>query len=332
VPEGFTAFAGNFYRHYSERVNFAEARAVCNNVGAELASISSEAENVFVHGLEGGDRARWIGLIRTGASSFAWLDGSDLAFESWFEGEPNNFRNREDCATLGNSQFARLDGWNDANCDSDARGFVCEIGAPNTGLPGSTTAEPTTAATSSDTTSTSTSSATTPVSSSSSAATSSSSAAPSSSSAQTSTSTSTAVPTSPPTTTATASIWTQFGDSEYLYFAEEKVPQAKARRDCEALGANLAIIASMEEGTFVASLEPVGRPRWIGLKRDGSGNFSAWDDGTPVDYINFYAGQPDNMDGRENCVLMSKSSEVDVTGWDDRMCVLPRSYVCERPL
>lgn len=314
VPEGFTAFAGNFYRHYSERVNFAEARAICNDVGAELVSISSEAENVFVHGLEGGDRSRWIGLIRTGASSFAWLDGSDLVFESWFEGEPNNFRNRENCVTLGNSQFARLDGWNDADCDRVARGFVCEIGAPNTG---STVA----GSTLSDTTSTSTSSTSTPVTSTSPASTSSSSASTSSSTA------STAAP-----TTTTASIWTKFGESEYLYFAEERVPQARARRSCEALGAYLVTINSMKEGVFVSQLEPLGRPRWIGLKRDNSGNFSVWDDGTPVDYLNFYSGQPDNMDGRENCVLMSKSSEVDVTGWDDRMCVLPRSYVCERPL
>lgn len=320
-------FRGNFYRHFVARVNFNDARAVCNSVGAELTSISSEAENTFVHSLEGGERTRWIGLVRSG-DTFAWLDGTPFTYSNWFEGEPNNFRNREDCVTLGNTQFAVLDGWNDADCNNDARGFVCKIsGSGDTTAAvtssSSTTEATTTAATTSDSTSSTTTAAST------------TSSEPTTTIKTTSTSstdpTSTAVPTTDASSTS-GSPWSSFGASEYLYMADDLLPQAKARKSCEDLGATLVSINSEAEGVFVSQLEPLGRPRWLGIKRDSNDEFTEWEDGTAVIYTNFYADQPDNLDGREKCVLMSKSSEPDVTGWDDRMCVLQRSYVCERAL
>jgi len=70
-------------------------------LGANLPSIHSQEENVFVQHLHGGEHA-WLGLSDINSKgTFVWSDETPLDFHYWANHQPNNFQN-EDCVhTLG---------------------------------------------------------------------------------------------------------------------------------------------------------------------------------------------------------------------------------------
>jgi hypothetical protein len=79
-----------------------------------------------------------------------------------------------------------------------------------------------------------------------------------------------------------------------------------AEREAENLGGTLAIIRNDAEQKWVfASFGHDGdkeRSLWIGLHRLYPGGSFVWVDGSPMDYVNWHSGQPDNGGGNENCV------------------------------
>ncbi|MCC7108518.1 MAG: CotH kinase family protein, partial [Deltaproteobacteria bacterium] len=97
---------------------WAAAAAHCAAQGGTLAVVDSEAEWPAVHAasveLLGGVDA-WIGLDDTAdEGTYLWADGSELSFDAWAPGEPNDWGDAEDCAE------ARPDGqWNDLFCDAE---------------------------------------------------------------------------------------------------------------------------------------------------------------------------------------------------------------------
>ena len=73
-----------------------ESNPLCENslpseAGAQLVSILDQEEQDAVQELCGTQMC-WLGLKEPSDSeSWRWLDGSPLSFESWQQGEPNNF-------------------------------------------------------------------------------------------------------------------------------------------------------------------------------------------------------------------------------------------------
>lgn len=65
-----------------------ETFAVAN--GGHLVAINDAAENSFLNTTWGKTKTLWIGLQRTGASTFAWTNGDALTYTNWAGGEPNN--------------------------------------------------------------------------------------------------------------------------------------------------------------------------------------------------------------------------------------------------
>ena len=64
----------------------------------------------------------WIGLERADDENWRWLSGEDLEDDTlWLDGEPNNYRDNEDCVTIKNGG-----GLNDLSCTEIRKG-LCEI-------------------------------------------------------------------------------------------------------------------------------------------------------------------------------------------------------------
>ncbi|MGB0589637.1 MAG: C-type lectin domain-containing protein [Myxococcota bacterium] len=106
-----------------------EARNSCLELGGDLASIRSSAENQTIQ--SGLVNTAWIGLNDLEEEDdFQWSDGADVTFTNWNGGEPNDYGSGEDCteviASVGNNV------WNDANCDAQ-RDYVCRVGGDDPG-------------------------------------------------------------------------------------------------------------------------------------------------------------------------------------------------------
>ena len=136
----------------------------------------------------------------------------------------------------------------------------------------------------------------------------------------------------PSVTAILADGWIRRGPSEYNFFADERRSYGKASRFCAQFGAQLVSIEDEEENNFVAMLAPMERPRWIGLRWDSPQAAYLWEDGSSlVNYNNWYEDSPTLVIGKQqDCTIMSQPRKP-IGGWDNRICALPRAFICERP-
>lgn len=122
--EKWKYFNGYCYRKVSSWDSWTNSQGTCAALGANLPSIHSQEENVYVQSLHGGEHS-WLGLsdINT-EGKFVWSDGTSYDFHYWAEHQPNNFHNEDCIHTLGFLQDHRYE-WNDVNC-SDCHRFTCK--------------------------------------------------------------------------------------------------------------------------------------------------------------------------------------------------------------
>lgn len=107
-----------------------ESRMICQILGGDLLSIVDMEEQKFINSFFKDTSIKrlnyWIGLTDSRKEGvFEWIDGTvfnSSIFNYWRKesGEPNNYKNNEDCAET------TWDGkWNDNNCQTQF-GFVCK--------------------------------------------------------------------------------------------------------------------------------------------------------------------------------------------------------------
>ena len=98
--------------------------------------------------------------------------------------------------------------------------------------------------------------------------------------------------------------------------------------EAENLGGTLAVIrnASQQEWVFskFGSHGGMNRDFWIGLHRKINGGLFFWITEEPVDYMNWYPGEPNNAGGVENCVHMRAGDDKPGT-WND---LADSSFLC----
>ena len=129
---GFNLWQGRCYRfELGDNFNWEEANSHCHNLGSELVSINSQAENNYVTCLIPDTSEMlevWIGGTRIDAERWAWIDGSEWSWnDGWNSGEPNNQHNNEDRICLygtKNSPYPKGK-WNDASSGTRHKGLVC---------------------------------------------------------------------------------------------------------------------------------------------------------------------------------------------------------------
>ncbi|XP_039461157.1 lactose-binding lectin l-2-like [Oreochromis aureus] len=123
-------------------------------------------------------------------------------------------------------------------------------------------------------------------------------------------------------------LWWSFNSRCYKYVATH-LSWADAELYCLSQGANLVSIHNMEEENFVRSLirnfDHEQRPTWIGLSDIHKEGRWMWSDGSVVGFVNWNAGEPNNVAGNEHCATNNFSSP---KKWNDYPCSHSFSSVC----
>uniref|UniRef100_A0A673Y3Z5 C-type lectin domain-containing protein n=1 Tax=Salmo trutta TaxID=8032 RepID=A0A673Y3Z5_SALTR len=87
----------------------------------------------------------------------------------------------------------------------------------------------------------------------------------------------------------------------------EMVKNWQDAENCTSRGADLVSIHNMEEENFL-STHTKGKSKWIGLQHNPIDGGYHWSDATPVSHTNWGHGEPNNHEGREDCVEMVSNS------------------------
>ncbi len=118
------------YKYFNHQSRWTDARDHCQNIGADLAKITSRDVHDFVFGLRSDQRFDiWIGLrqqVVLSKAQFVWTDGSRIGnFTFWSSGEP---RPGQDLCVemLRNDNDGR---WRTGKCTEKHSSYVCEKGA-----------------------------------------------------------------------------------------------------------------------------------------------------------------------------------------------------------
>uniref|UniRef100_H3CYG6 Aggrecan core protein n=1 Tax=Tetraodon nigroviridis TaxID=99883 RepID=H3CYG6_TETNG len=118
--------------------------------------------------------------------------------------------------------------------------------------------------------------------------------------------------------------WLEFKASCYLHVAETDT-WSEAERRCQELNAHLVSITSREEQQFVNSN---GQDyQWIGLDDRDVQNEFRWTDGSPLNFENWSANQPDDYLGSgEDCVVTMSHED---GRWNDVPCNYHLPFTCK---
>ncbi|XP_033624642.1 macrophage mannose receptor 1-like [Asterias rubens] len=123
--------------------------------------------------------------------------------------------------------------------------------------------------------------------------------------------------------------WKPFGQFCYLFNPDKPIGSFNdAKFDCEEnFGAQLVSIHSTQENYFITNnvvLPSFIGSVWIGLQKGNNG--LQWTDGTPVDYVFWKEGEPNN--DAELCVEMYAQHYGE---WNDEQCTDQADYICKMP-
>uniref|UniRef100_A0A3Q1FIV4 Mannose receptor, C type 1b n=1 Tax=Acanthochromis polyacanthus TaxID=80966 RepID=A0A3Q1FIV4_9TELE len=137
TSDGWRIWQGNQYYFNSRSMAMEEARHFCKQRHGDLVTINSEEERLFLwRQISRQDRSFWIGLTVDLDRSFQWMDGSQVVFQRWEEGQPDFKNYDENCAVI--THYSGF--WHDYNCGYE-HGSICKR---SDSLPVNTTVAPTT--------------------------------------------------------------------------------------------------------------------------------------------------------------------------------------------
>nr|XP_054749960.1 macrophage mannose receptor 1-like [Lytechinus pictus] len=124
--------------------------------------------------------------------------------------------------------------------------------------------------------------------------------------------------------------WRADPSEEWCYKIEQDSTLSfdEAQQACEGEDANLLSILSEAESNLIVgmiSLSPV-EGFWIGANDRFQEAGWEWTDASPFSYLNWQPGQPDNLQGIEECVYMARGNGM----WSDEKCDLTFPYICKK--
>ncbi|XP_038845355.1 macrophage mannose receptor 1 [Salvelinus namaycush] len=139
-------------------------------------------------------------------------------------------------------------------------------------------------------------------------------------------------PPTPPPSLDCADGWTaerHFRNCYRLFMVDfsKKKSWSAAREDCTSRGADLVSIHNMEEENFLSTYT-MGKTKWIGLKHNPTDGGYHWSDATPVSHTNWGHGEPNNHEGREDCVEMVSNTNGTSSWWNDLNCDAHQDWIC----
>ncbi|XP_054864042.1 ladderlectin-like isoform X1 [Amphiprion ocellaris] len=108
---------------------------------------------------------------------------------------------------------------------------------------------------------------------------------------------------------------------------------ARAERNCESLGGNLASVHNIMEYQEIQRLIMTAsygyKETWIGGSDAQEENQWLWSDGTPFIYVNWCPGEPNNHMGEQHCLRINHAAQ---KCWDDFQCHTPKPSVCAKKI
>ncbi|XP_033127158.1 hyalin-like [Anneissia japonica] len=117
---GWDSYQGSCYKYFAVSVSWQTARSSCQDKGADLAVVTSYAENNFIV-KKTSYNSVWIGLTdiyREG--TFRWIDDTGSSYRNFAYGQPSNYYNK-DCVAINYSSGK----WASLRCSSRLK-YVCE--------------------------------------------------------------------------------------------------------------------------------------------------------------------------------------------------------------
>ncbi|XP_067371572.1 CD209 antigen-like protein C [Channa argus] len=127
--------------------------------------------------------------------------------------------------------------------------------------------------------------------------------------------------------------WTMF--SCFCYFLSNDAGSwTKGREDSRSKGADLVVVDSAEEQTFLSGLTTAETWSWIGLTdREEEGTWK-WIDGASLTRSYWEENQPDNGGGdttwgEEECAHIRTGKKTE-ENWNDRSCNASLRWICEK--
>lgn len=129
APVAMIEYNGHTYELYDAVMPWDKAKLYCEEIGGHLVTTSSKTELEAVQELvsKGQYSVYWIGYSDIeNEGNFVAVNGENVTYINWAEGEPNNYEGDEDCAVLKNDALCER---NDV-CNMYARytvGFICEL-------------------------------------------------------------------------------------------------------------------------------------------------------------------------------------------------------------
>ncbi len=107
--------SGHAYYVSNSDMDWHSAKALCQEKGGHLVTISNLEENTFVY--ENTQGKIWLGFTDEELEgNWEWITGEPVSFTNWLPGEPNNSNNDENYAHLRHT--APFDKWNDEDGSS----------------------------------------------------------------------------------------------------------------------------------------------------------------------------------------------------------------------
>ncbi|MDT0559695.1 lectin-like protein, partial [Ichthyenterobacterium sp. W332] len=132
--DGFTTlgtYNNKYYYLSNSTVLGSEVITVCQSNGGNPVTVNNSDENEWiknaVYATPGNNNIHYYIGLNDGAQEgeFVWADGDDCEYRNWFNNEPNDFNNNEDCVEVGFFSSDRSK-WNDIFCTTGHK-FVMEI-------------------------------------------------------------------------------------------------------------------------------------------------------------------------------------------------------------
>uniref|UniRef100_A0A3P8RUF9 C-type lectin domain-containing protein n=1 Tax=Amphiprion percula TaxID=161767 RepID=A0A3P8RUF9_AMPPE len=117
--------------------------------------------------------------------------------------------------------------------------------------------------------------------------------------------------------------WKMFSCTCYL-LSQASDSWTNGREDCKRQGADLVVINSAEEQTFLSMFAK--KQTWIGLNDIQTEGTWMWVDGTPLTLSYWDTDEPNNG-GEEDCAQIRTAHN---TLWDDVPCTSSLQWICEK--
>ncbi|XP_040587523.1 CD209 antigen-like protein C [Mesocricetus auratus] len=118
--------------------------------------------------------------------------------------------------------------------------------------------------------------------------------------------------------------WTLFQGNCYFFSTFQQTWKDSVTA-CKEVGAQLVVIKSDEEQSFLQQTSKKKGNTWMGLsdlKQEGTW---LWVDGSPLKWGKYWSPREPNNLGNEDCTGFSDN------GWNDNLCSLEQFWICKKP-